>query len=300
MKKIFMTLLTAVLLCVSIILLPINYNHEIVDNAADEASVYEKIYNTKKDVDDYIYSLYGNKTDYSMQTTHNYGALSLINVSQATLRANYNSLGDLRFDRNKDNKIDSSDNLDLKNEGICQPTAVSMALKFMFVRGLIDYTPRLNDNKRDINNIFYEVVDAYLQNGWKGAGAERSLCPASMNKFFEHNGINFNATYTTSNLMDRIDAAYGSSLPAIGHIDGDNNEGHAVTICGYYTKQVKYKEKVLWWWNDKTVNINFIVINTGWVNANMPEYGGGASQEDYDRNYSYIELKDLAGVTYIS
>lgn len=299
MKKIFMTLLTPVLLCVSIILLPTNYNHEVVDKDTDEATVSQMIYNTMQDVDNYVYSVYGNKTDYSMQTTHNYGVLSLINVSQTTLKTNYNSLGDLRFDRNDDGKLDLSDNLDLKNEGICQPTAVSMALKFMYVRGLIDYTPRLSDNKRDINNIFYEVVDAYLQNGWQGAGAARSLCPASMNTFFKRNGANFNATYTTSNLMDRIDAAYESGMPAIGHITGDDG-GHAVTICGYYTKQVKYREKVLWWWNDKTVNINFIVINTGWVNANMPEYGGSVPDGEYERNYSYIELKDLAGVTYIS
>lgn len=299
MKKIFITLLTPVLLFVSIILLPTNINYEVVDKDADETTISQMIYNTMQDVDDYVYSIYGDKQDYSMQTMHNYGVLSLINVSQTTLKTNYNSLGDLRFDRNDDGKLDLYDNLDLYNEGICQPTAVSMALKYMYVRGLIDYTPRLNDNKRDINNIFYEVVDAYLQNGWQGAGAARSLCPVSMNTFFQCNGANFNASYTTSNLLDRINEAYESRLPAIGHITG-NDSGHAVTICGYYTKQVTYKEKVLWWWNEQTVDINFIVINTGWVNANMPEYGGGASEDEYDRNYSYIELKDLAGVTYIS
>lgn len=299
MKKIFIILLTSVLLCVSIILLPTNYNYEVVDKDADESTVSQMIFDTMQDVDNYLYSVYGNKENYSLHTMHNYGALSLINVSQTTLKTNYNSLGELRFDRNDDGKLDLYDNLDLNNEGICQPTAVAMALKYMYVRGLIDYTPRLNDNKRDINNVFYEVVDAYLQNGWQGAGAHRSLCSASMNTFFQCNGANFNATYTTSDLMDRIDEAYESRIPAIGHITGDDG-GHAVTICGYYTKQVRYKENVFWWSIDQTIDINFIIINTGWVNANMPEYGGGASQEDYDRNYSYIALSDLAGVTYIS
>lgn len=299
MKKIYLTLLTSVLLLTFVILFPANNIGEVVDKDADQATVSEKIYNTMSDVDNYVYSIYGNKKDYSMETTHNFGVLSLINVNQTTLKDNYNSLGDLRFDLNKDGKLDIYDNLDLKNEGICQPTAVSMALKFMYVRGLFDYTARLYDDKRNINNIFYEVVDAYIQNGWGGAGASRSLCHKSMNTFFKDKGCNYSATYTTSNIMDRIDEAYENSLPAIGHIDGDDG-GHAVSICGYYTKQVEYKEKVLWWWNDKIVNINFIVINTGWVNANMPEYGGSVPDGEYDRNYSYIELKDLVGVTYIS
>lgn len=32
----------------------------------------------------------------------------------------------------------------------------------------------------------------------------------------------------------------------------------------------------------------------------MPEYGGSVPDGEYDRNYSYIELKNLVGVTYIS
>lgn len=272
---------------------------DIGDQNVDEATISDMIYNTMSDVDYYVSSIYGTKTDFSMETMHNYGALSLINVNQTTLKNNYNNLGNLRFDRNHDGKLDVLDNLDLNNEGICQPTAVSMALKFMYKRELFDYTPRINEDKKNINNIFYEVVDAYIQNGWEGSVATRALCSASINTFFRDKRCNYSATYITGNFIDSLDIAFEKGLPAIGHING-GNIGHAVSICGYFTKKVKYKEKVLWWWNDKNVDIHFIIINTGFVDANMPEDSGGVSKEEYEKNYSYIELKDLAGVTYIS
>ena len=31
----------------------------------------------------------------------------------------------------------------------------------------------------------------------------------------------------------------------------------------------------------------------------MPEYGGSVPDGEYDRNYSYIDLKDLVGEAYI-
>lgn len=297
-KKIYISCLSILFSFLAVIVLP-QSNGKIVDNEYnDGTTISEMIYNNMSEVDNYINSLYGNKDSFLITTLHNYGVLSITNVDQSRLKAEYNALGNSKLDLNSDHKIDDYDKLDRSGKGICQPTAVTMALKYMYVRSLFDYTPRVNNDKNDVKNIFYEVVDAYIQNKWKGSDAERKMCSASLNTFFKNHNSAYKATYTTSGLLNKIDGSYDLGLPSIAHISS-SSLGHAVTICGYYIKRVTYLEDPNKTNSKKTIDMNFIVINTGWEDANIEENGGVFSNEEYEKNYSYIELKNIDAITYI-
>lgn len=69
----------------------------------------------------------------------------------------------------------------------------------------------------------------------------------------------FTATYYTTNLMYYIDNSYENRIPAIGHISAGNS-GHAVTICGYYTKIVTYTETGILGTVTRNIEYNFVGI----------------------------------------
>lgn len=260
--------------------------------SAENATIQEMIFDTMTDVDTYLNNLYSSKTNYTLTTSHNYGVLSKLNINQTRLGAKYNNLTN-KHDLNGDGKINSDDNLNLA-DGICQPVAVTMSLRYMVLRDKYSYTPTINTNALDEINIFYDVVESYISNGWKGGGAARSLCYQSINDYFNTLNVKFSASYYTSDLMTYIDASYEKQIPAIGHISGDDG-GHAVSICGYYVKTVTYTKQVLWWTETETKIYNFIVINDGWTTTDTTYPEGW-----YEDTYSFIDVSNLTGVTYIS
>lgn len=279
-----------------------NQNFKVENNEYDE-NVYGYFHDTMQDVDNYIYSNYGNNINFRLSTYHNYGLLSTINYSQTTLNRNYNNLGNLRFDINGDRVIDYNDNIgaDFGKGGTCQPVAVSIAFKYMVMRGNMNYYPRLYPDKRDINNIFYEVIDAYIFNGWNGGTSLIFNCYKYINTFFQLNNIQYNATFTTFNILDRIEESYNTQIPAIGHIQ-TLTSGHAVAICGYVVKRIEYDIDISDGFGFSFMHISedltFVAVNTGWTDSGMPEYGS-ASMKQYNDNYSYIDLKNINAITYI-
>lgn len=256
----------------------------------DNATVYEMIYNTETDINNYLYNKYGSYRNYSLSTSHYYGFLSVNNYNQSTLRDNYNALGSLRHDLNGDGVINNYDNVGMY-EGICQPTAVSMALRYMAKRNDITFST-------DINDVFYAVAGEYIDNGWTGGGAPRSLCYTSLNSFYYDNSFDYTAQYTESDILNYIDISYNNTLPAIAHISGDNG-GHAVSTCGYFIKNVSYSVKVLRWYVPVNLHFTYVAINTGWTDSGMPD-SGTSNMTVYNKNYSYIDLSNIAAVTYIS
>lgn len=192
-----------------------------IDRGVDTSTISSMIFNTMTDVDNYINQKYSSYSNYSLTTYHNYGLLSTFNVNQTTLGSNYNGLIN-KHDLNGDKIIDSNDNLNL-SEGICQPTAVTMALRYMVLRGDLSYTPKLNNNTLDEQNIFYDVVSAYIKNNWKGGGAKRETCYKSINTYFKNLNLKFNAKYYTKNILKYIDLSYENQIPAVGHIKGDDH-----------------------------------------------------------------------------
>lgn len=165
--------------------------------------------------------------------------LATQNVEQSTLKNNYNSLGNLRIDLNNDGIINDYDNLDPSNAGICQPTAVAMALRYMVLNNTFSYSNHINNDQLDINNVFYEVVEKYIGQGWTGGSASRPLCSSSLNAIFDANNYDYNASYQSSNLLSYILTIQNSQLPSIGHISYGTT-GHAVTIVGYETFHITY------------------------------------------------------------
>lgn len=222
--------------------------------------------------------------------------MTVRNVDQNTLKNYYNNLGGLKHDLNHDGTINDYDKIDRYNEGICQPTAVSMALQYMVWREEISYIPKLDSDQLNIHNIFYEVADAYIDNNWGGAGAHRSNCYKYINTFFANNNLNYQAYYNNGiNNLEYIHSAFfDDHRPCIGHIKGDDGF-HAVSICGYFTAVVKYTD--IYNVNQK-IEINYICINDGWEDTLMPD-SGGASMEQFNSNFSFIEESSLESVTYI-
>lgn len=270
----------------------------------DELIVSQKIFNTMNDVDSHIYLNYGFYANFSCTTEHNYGLLAIENVNQNTLKNNYNSLGNLRHDLNNDHVIDNNDNVGIYG-GICQPTAASMAIRYMTLRGDITYTPQLNNDPLDIDNVFYEISYDYISVGWQGNGAIRTMCASALNSFFDTVNSNYVASYQTTDLLSLLSNAYEDSIPLIGHFSGDDGS-HAVTISGYYAKHITYTDDTLPLEDYELPDYDFyeyyVAINTGWVDTIYDwqnYYGSTIPQWLYDNNYSYINLNDLEGVTYI-
>lgn len=266
----------------------IKYN--ILDND-DELEVNEKILNDLDDLDQFINSYFDVYDSYSYSLIKN-DPIDVLNSSQTTLKNYYNNLGNNRFDLNGDKVIDKKDNLG-QNGGICQPTAVAMLLQYMTYSNKISYYPRLNSTSTNINTVFYEVVDAYISNGWEGSGASRNLCFASLNTFFIRNNIYYSAKYSTKNLFSLISNSYKETMPLIGHITEDSS-GHAVVISGYITAKIDYEYTDHGETYYDTSTWNFAVINTWWSDV---KYGNINSQ--YYTNYSFIDVDFLDAVTYI-
>lgn len=269
-----------------------DYMTEILDQS-DTSTIHTKIMDTRNQVERRVIEEYGSYDDFSFKYEDLTGSLAVVNVSQFNLKNNYNNLEKKMHDLNSDNVINNLDKIG--SNGICQPTAVSMSIRYMVITGSVSYNPRLSSDPLDINNVFYEVVDSYIANGWRGGAAERKLCKNAFNTFFQKNNINLSASYHTTNLLFFVESSNYKRCPAIGHIS-DANEGHAVTICGYYTIRVKYSTKL---YNNIEKCLRFAIINDGWDESYMPDTGG-MTQETYDKNYSYINIDDLDAITYIS
>lgn len=290
-----LTLLIFVFLLVSRCFVEIHFSNVSILEESNSETVEDKIFETEEDIEASIYNQYGSEQDFSFRYEDKTGVLSVKNVKQDTLKINYNGLGPLRHDLNGDNIINDLDNVGPKGEGICQPTAVAMALRYMVYRKNVTYVPRLSSDSLDINNVFYEVAEAYISNGWTGGGAERSLCRKSLNTFFEKNNLNYEADYSTVNLLYFIESSHAKSVPAIGHIVGSDG-AHAVTICGFFTIKIFYTQQ--WTHSNMVIIQRYAVINTGWKDSNLPD-SGGSTLEEYYINYSYIDIEDLFAVTYI-
>ena len=162
-------------------------------SSADFGVFKDIIYNAREDIEDELKSKYGEnnvRISYEVLTPY----LSLANVNQTTLRDYYNNLGDKKHDLDRNHVITDKDKIGLE-EGVCQPTAVSMALEYMVRREKISYTPKLNSNSLDINNIFYDVVKAYIENDWRGGAAISGKCYQALNSYFQNNNINYEASY---------------------------------------------------------------------------------------------------------
>lgn len=260
----------------------------------DSNHTSDKIFDTEENIEQYLINLYGDKENFSFSYEDKTGVLSIRNVRQRSLKEKYNSLGNKRYDLNKDNVIDDNDNFSAE-AGVCQPTAAAMVLRYLALCNTISYEPKLNSDLKDINNVFYEILYDYINNGWDGDGALRSLCKKSLNSFFDRNNINFKAYYSSVNLLYFIESSHAKSIPAIGHIESKNG-GHAVAIGGFFTIKVKYSGN---WLEGNVLKIyRYAVITTGWTDSTLPDVGAG-SLEDYYSNYSYIDVEDLAGITYI-
>lgn len=279
-------------LIVCILSFNINSSKNILDR---DVTIEEKIFDTMNDVDNYLNNKYLTYNNYKLTTSHNYGVLAVKNINQTTLGNKYNNL-DFKNDLNNDMIIDSKDNLDLNN-GICQPVAVTMALRYMVYRNVYSYNMKVNSNTLDEINIFYDIVNSYIKNDWSGGGASRDKCYKSINIYFDNLNVDYKAEYFTNNLMTYVDLSYNNKIPAIAHISGSNG-GHAVTICGYYTKTITYQKQVLWWTSNESITYNFLSITTGWYDS-VEKISIQTSSTWYENNYSYIDVNDLDGITYI-
>ena len=305
MKKIFI-IVNFIFLIMSGIVISFAKNENIFGGISQPG-----IYDTKDEVDEYIKNTYGNKTDFKFTTSHNYGVLSTRNVSGTTLKFKYNNQLDMtsvnnKFDLNGDKIITSADNLDREDKGICSPVAAAIAIRYLVYYGKLSYTPRIKnalygeftDDPNDVFNVFYELVDSYISCEWKGSGTNQTQTTNAINHFLKRNNSNFNLIYTEKNIINQIDLCYQKGLPCLGYILFDKAQiGHIATIAGYYTKEITYTEKVLFMTQSKKVTLHFVVINTGWTNSTMGD-SGGATQKQYDDNYSYVLSSDLIGINY--
>lgn len=264
------------------------------DNA-DNAYIHDMIFDSMSDVDNHLNGMYSKKTNYHLSTDHNYAVLATDNINQLTLGDKYNELP-IIHDLNKDGVIDSNDKL-RTDQGICQPIAVTMALRYMKLKKMFSYVPKVNSNELDEINILYDVVSAYISNGWQGGGATREMCYKSINKFFENIGSDYRANYYNKDMILYLDAGYENYIPLIGHITGDDG-GHAVTIAGYVKKTVTYEDRFLWRMNNYNLKFYYAIINTGWYDS--PKLETMFIPDGwYENNYSYIDMKNMAGITYI-
>lgn len=271
----------------------------------------EGIYDTMEDVDQYIIDQYGQKQDFKLITTHNYGVLSTRNVSYSYFQFKYNNQLDMtsvnnKFDLNGDKKITYEDNIGSKKIGFCSPVAAAIAIRYLVYCGKISYTPRIKyalygeftDDPNEVFNVFYELVDSYITFGWNGNEATSKVTTDSINHFLHKNNNKFNLIYTEKNLLNHIDTSYNNGFPCLAYIIFKNDPiGHIATIAGYYTKEITYTEKLLFITNTKKVKLNFVVINTGWNTPNMGD-SGGSTQEEYNDNYSYILLSNIQAINY--
>lgn len=266
----------------------------------ESKTISDLIYQNMNLLNDSIYEKYSDKYNIIISDEHNYGALSLWNINQNDLKSWYNALGDKRINRDFFPIINDLDNIGL-NGGICQPTAVSMALRYMVKKGFISYTPTVTTDQYDIYNVFYEVVKAYIDGDWGGSGAERTDCPNYINNFFQNNNIeNYVANYIglilSSSFLSLIEESYNNYLPVIGHLSL-NDSGHAVTICGYITKCISFTNID----NDTSERVDvrehYAIVNDGWYSV-QPQTGSFASSLYYE-NYSYVNIADFVGLTVI-
>ncbi len=289
MKKIVFFLIVILnVFCFSVLNLNSN-SYDFSDETYDNYPIfdtYSELVQSMNEAYDYL-------NNYYLTCDSTYAMLSIINFDQTDLRDSYNLLGDMRFDLNNDGIINDNDNLG-QTGGICQPTACATALKYMIDRNLLSYTPRISNDYTNINDIFYEVVDRYISNGWGGNGSLTSLAVSSLNDFFTDINSSYTATLTTSNYLSNIRTAFSNRLPCIGHLSLNSTDNHAVTICGYYIMTVHYT----YWSNDITLDFPYLIINDGW---NTSGYSTGSNtQEVFDANFSYISLNYLYSLTYIS
>lgn len=145
---------------------------------------------------------------------------------------------------------------------------------------------------------FYEIVDSFISCGWKGSEATSETTTAAINHFLKKNNSDLTMKYSQKNLLNAIDYNFQRSLPCLGFILPDNaNVGHVTTIAGYYTKEITYTEKNFFITSNKKVELHFIVINDGFKSSTMGD-SGGATQQQYDDNYSYVLIDHLYGIGY--
>ncbi|MBR6072104.1 MAG: hypothetical protein IKP77_04645 [Acholeplasmatales bacterium] len=304
MKK--MSLSIELLLFVFLIFI-LKFNNQLKPIIGDEDGDYTWVdleFNTMDDVDDYIEWRFGSYPNFYYTTEHNYALLATQNIHQSTLRDDYNRLGNLMHDLNHDNIINDYDKIGLTS-GICQPTAVTMAIRYMVSTGDIVYSPQLNNNIYDSMNVFYDVTNAYIQCGWTGGSAPREYCCYYLNTLFDNYNVNYYASYTTTNFVSVLSTAYNNCLPAIAHITSSNGVGHAMTIAGYYIKHIYYiddsapvEEED---YPEVDLDLCFVGVNNGmidtlddWANVN-----GVLPPSLYENNYSFFNVELLSGVTYI-
>lgn len=278
--------------------------------SSNDQTVRSMMFDSMEDVDLYVKSQYETKKDFKFITTHNLGVLSTRNVDSWWLTFTYNNKLDWssvnnKFDLNHDNVINSQDDLG-KNTSICSPTAAAILMRYLVLREKISYSPRIKydlngaftDNQTDVFNVFYELVDSYIINGWQGSEASESVELNAMNHFLKRNNSGLKMNLTNKNMLDYIDSNFNRGLPCIGHIVKKNsNIGHTFTIAGYYTKEVTYTEKNFLITQTKKVKLHFLVINDGWSDSTMGD-SGGSTQEEYNNNYSYILLDNVYSITY--
>lgn len=258
---------------------------------SDSSTISEMLINTYDEIDLKIKNEY--KVTSNIETLHRYGALGVYNIDQEYLKNWYNNLGDERFDLNYDSKLDENDNLG--NEGgICQPTAVTMVLTYLARRGDLIYDETFFSDLGDCRNVFYCVVEAYSYLNWCGSGASTSDCYKAFNQFFINHNNPYLSKYTTSNMIDHINTSYENKIPSVAHISGSNG-GHAVSVCGYYIKKFQYQKQVLWWTEQKEETLYYLIVNDGWKNVIIKNN----ITNNYTENYSFINLNDIKGITYI-
>ena len=266
----------------------------------EDKTVSDLIYQDLDILENVIYEKYSDKYNVVISTEHSYGALLLWNTNQTDLKKWYNALGDKRINRDLLPTINDLDNIGL-NGGICQPTAVSMVLRYMIIKDYISYTPTITTETDDVYNVFYEVVKAYINEGWGGSGADRADCPEYINKFFSNNNIyDYQADYLGALLsglyLTYIDNAYNDYLPVIGHLYV-NDSGHAVTICGYITKCITYTNSIDITAEKTIIKEHYAIINDGWYTVE-PQTGSFPLSLYYE-NYSYVNINDFVGLTVI-
>jgi hypothetical protein len=168
-----------------------------------------------------------------------------------------------------------------------------MAIKYMVERNNISYTPRLSNNSSNINDVMYEIVDAYISNGWGGNGAQAYMAADSLNTFFTSINSSYQATKITNNYLSTIRSSFNNGLPCIGHISLSSSN-HAVSICGYYTMTVHYTFNLHEYAND----YYYLIFNDGWTTSGYVD--GPNSQAVFDANFSYISTLYLYALTYIA
>lgn len=264
-------------------------------NILDNSTIAEELFDKEEDIDNYLIGIYSNNTNFELITEQTYGNLSTLNVSQSALKEKYNDLTFMYYDLNGDGIINENDKIG--DYGICQPTAVSIALRYMVSREMYTYFPKIENDRTDVFNIFYDVLGAYIDCGWNGGGAPQNTCYDKINTYFENiHNTDFIADFYTNDYLNRILETYDKQIPAIGHISGSDG-GHAVVIAGVITKVVKYTRNVLWWEETEVKTFNYAVVNDGWYTVEESLY---YPMDVYYKNYSYLDVSDLDGITIIS